>query len=78
MMQYNTEQRETTVNSVFCFLVIVGGNTMWLQWLIHGMPDAPRATEEVKEHGKEIKGKGCMNNTFDAIHTTRTILTYIK
>ena len=24
--------------------VIVGGNTMWLKWLIHGTPDAPACT----------------------------------
>ena len=29
---------------------------MWLQWLIHGMPDAPRATEEVREQRKGREG----------------------
>ena len=30
--------------------IIVGGSTMWLQWLVSGMPDAPKADEEaVKE-----------------------------
>ena len=55
-MQQRTEGNES--KSCFCFLVIVGGTTMWLQWLIHGMPDAPRATEEVREQGKGREGKG--------------------
>lgn len=24
--------------------VVVGGSTMWLQWLVHGVPDAPKAS----------------------------------
>ena len=27
--------------------VVVGGSTMWLQWLVHGMPDAPKPSLEV-------------------------------
>ena len=27
--------------------VIVGGNTMWTEWLIYGLPDAPKATAEM-------------------------------
>ncbi len=26
--------------------ILVGGSTMWLQWLVHGQPDAPRASEK--------------------------------
>lgn len=27
--------------------IIVGGSTMWIQWLVHGVPDAPKATEDI-------------------------------
>lgn len=26
--------------------IVVGGSTMWIQWLVHGIPDAPKASEE--------------------------------
>ena len=25
--------------------VVVGGSTMWIDWLIHGKPDAPKSNE---------------------------------
>ena len=32
--------------------IVVGGSTMWLEWLIHGVPDAPKATEETAAYVK--------------------------
>lgn len=34
--------------------IVVGGSTMWLEWLIHGVPDAPKATEEIISHVKVL------------------------
>eukprot|EP01039_Chlorochromonas_danica_P002375 gene2375-2607_t len=34
--------------------IIVGGSTMWIQWLVHGIPDAPKASEEAVQQAKEL------------------------
>ena len=34
--------------------VIVGGSTMWIQWLVHGMPDAPKANAEVIKRAEDM------------------------
>lgn len=34
--------------------VIVGGSTMWIQWLVHGMPDAPKADEKTVKQAEEM------------------------
>ena len=34
--------------------MVVGGSTMWLQWLVYGIPDAPKATERVAEEAAEL------------------------
>lgn len=36
--------------------VVVGGSTMWMQWLVHGVPDAPKATEEVVTQVEDLIG----------------------
>lgn len=34
--------------------VVVGGSTMWIQWLVHGIPDAPKASLEVADKAKNF------------------------
>ena len=34
--------------------VVVGGSTMWIQWLVHGMPDAPKASPEAVHRAGEL------------------------
>ena len=34
--------------------VVVGGSTMWLQWLVYGIPDAPKASERVAAEAAEL------------------------
>ncbi len=34
--------------------VVVGGSTMWIQWLVHGIPDAPKATPELTKRAKDM------------------------
>lgn len=34
--------------------IVVGGSTMWIQWLVHGIPDAPKASEEAVQQVKEL------------------------
>ena len=42
--------------------VIVGGSTMYLQWLVQGMPDAPKASEKIERKAeallKEVENDG--------------------
>eukprot|EP00428_Durinskia_dybowskii_P086831 CAMPEP_0170432956 /NCGR_PEP_ID=MMETSP0117_2-20130122/42237_1 /TAXON_ID=400756 /ORGANISM="Durinskia baltica, Strain CSIRO CS-38" /LENGTH=562 /DNA_ID=CAMNT_0010692665 /DNA_START=147 /DNA_END=1835 /DNA_ORIENTATION=- len=48
--------------------VVVGGATMWLQWLVHGIPDAPKATPEIVEQAskllEEFRGKYMWEEAF--------------
>lgn len=37
--------------------VIVGGSTMWIQWLVHGMPDAPKAEQIDINKAAELIGE---------------------
>jgi tRNA dimethylallyltransferase len=37
--------------------VLVGGSTMWIQWLVRGIPDAPKATAEVEARVSELIGE---------------------
>ena len=37
--------------------IIVGGSTMWLQWLVHGTPDAPKASEDVMKERERLIGR---------------------
>lgn len=40
--------------------VVVGGSTMWIQWLVHGIPDAPKADgETVLEVNAMLKEHEC-------------------
>jgi tRNA dimethylallyltransferase len=34
--------------------VIVGGSTMWIKWLVHGIPDAPAGSELAQRLSKEL------------------------
>jgi tRNA dimethylallyltransferase len=34
--------------------IVVGGATMWVQWLVHGKPDAPEATTEITEQARTM------------------------
>lgn len=34
--------------------IVVGGSTMWIQWLVHGKPDAPKASEEALRKTNEL------------------------
>jgi len=34
--------------------VIVGGSTMWVQWLVHGVPDAPKANYSVTQRVNDM------------------------
>lgn len=34
--------------------VIVGGSTMWIKWLVHGVPDAPMASEYAVQTSVEL------------------------
>lgn len=34
--------------------IIVGGSTMWIQWLVHGMPDAPEPSKEAIEKANAL------------------------
>jgi len=34
--------------------VVVGGSTMWVQWLVQGIPDAPLASQEVSEQAEAM------------------------
>lgn len=34
--------------------VVVGGSTMWVDWLVHGLPDNPKATKDVYEKIQEL------------------------
>ena len=34
--------------------IVVGGSTMWIQWLVHGKPDAPKASEEALRRTNEL------------------------
>jgi tRNA dimethylallyltransferase len=53
--------------------LLVGGATMWLQWLVHGIPDAPKASESIRQRvgdlmdplekeGKWEEGLGIVRN----------------
>jgi tRNA dimethylallyltransferase len=37
--------------------VVVGGSTMWVQWLVHGIPDAPKASPEAVARAALLIGK---------------------
>lgn len=34
--------------------MVVGGSTMWVQWLVYGIPDAPKASERVAAEAAEL------------------------
>jgi len=34
--------------------VVVGGSTMWIQWLVHGMPDAPKADPSIVRQAEAL------------------------
>lgn len=34
--------------------VVVGGSTMWVQWLVQGIPDAPKASVEITERAESL------------------------
>eukprot|EP01032_Pedospumella_encystans_P020803 gene20803-23627_t len=34
--------------------VVVGGSTMWVQWLVQGIPDAPVASQEISEQAEAM------------------------
>jgi tRNA dimethylallyltransferase len=34
--------------------IVVGGSTMWIQWLVHGKPDAPKASEFAIQRAKHM------------------------
>ena len=45
--------------------VVVGGSTMWIQWLVHGMPDAPKANAEVIKRAEEMLRSYQENNDWE-------------
>lgn len=61
--------------------IIVGGSTMWLQWLVHGIPDAPKpspfAIEESERLLCGLQGEGrweealALVMAFDATRTAK-------
>jgi tRNA dimethylallyltransferase len=34
--------------------VLVGGATMWIQWLVQGIPDAPKASPDAQQRAEEL------------------------
>ena len=34
--------------------MVVGGSTMWVQWLVYVIPDAPKASERVAAEAAEL------------------------
>jgi tRNA dimethylallyltransferase len=34
--------------------IVVGGSTMWIQWLVHGIPDAPKASTRAVEEASRL------------------------
>jgi tRNA dimethylallyltransferase len=36
--------------------ILVGGSTMWLQWLVHGTPDAPKPSPFALEESERMIG----------------------
>ena len=45
--------------------VVVGGSTMWIQWLVHGMPDAPKANAEVIKRAEQMLKSYQENNDWE-------------
>jgi tRNA dimethylallyltransferase len=45
--------------------ILVGGSTMWIQWLIHGIPDAPKASTEAIEICNSLIGELELNNKWE-------------
>ena len=49
--------------------IIVGGSTMWLQWLVHGTPDAPKSSEYAIQESERLIGHLHRNQDWmDAVH----------
>lgn len=46
--------------------IIVGGSTMWLQWLIHGTPDAPKADPAVVKEAAALLREASEAGDWDA------------
>jgi tRNA dimethylallyltransferase len=46
--------------------VLVGGSTMWIQWLVHGIPDAPKGSEEAMQLVETLIGDYDRNNDWDS------------
>ncbi|RYH29679.1 hypothetical protein EON65_07725 [archaeon] len=49
----------STYHYLFCkhtdnLPIIVGGSTMWLQWLVHGLPDAPKASAHAIQQAEHL------------------------
>lgn len=45
--------------------IVVGGSTMWVQWLVQGLPDAPKATAEIEQQAEELIGSHERANEWD-------------
>lgn len=45
--------------------IVVGGSTMWIQWLVHGIPDNPKASEEVIHKAEEMLRPFVDSNQWD-------------
>ena len=46
--------------------VVVGGSTMWLQWLVHGVPDAPKPDPEVVKEAEALLADASERADWDA------------
>ena len=45
--------------------LIVGGSTMWIQWLVKGVPDAPKATEFAQQESERLIGELEVSNRWE-------------
>lgn len=45
--------------------IVVGGSTMWIQWLVNGIPDNPQSSNEVYERSQELISPYEKNNQWD-------------
>jgi tRNA dimethylallyltransferase len=45
--------------------IVVGGSTMWIQWLVHGIPDAPKPTSSVSVEVLKLIGEAEQRNEWD-------------
>ena len=46
--------------------VVVGGSTMWIQWLVHGMPDAPKADPSIVRQAEALLKEASDAGDWDA------------